>query len=49
MRKNVWIPIIRDKSKEGVDSCNFGMFSWFFNLHMEGLLDSIPFLVVKVG
>ena len=49
MRKNVWISLIRDKSKEGVDSSNFGMFHWFFNLHMEDLLDVIPFFVVKVG
>ena len=49
MRKNVWISLIRDKSKEGVDSCNFGMFPWFFNLHMEDMLDANPFFVVKVG
>ena len=49
MRKNVWISLIRDKSKEGVDSCNFGIFLWFFNLHMEDLLDAIPLFVVKVG
>ena len=49
MRKNVWIDLIIDKSKEGVDSCNFGMLPLFFNLHMEDLLDANPFFVVKVG
>ena len=49
MRKNVWFSLIRNKSKEWVDSFNFGMFPWFFNLHMEDLLDVIPFFVVKVG
>ena len=49
MRKNVWISLIRDKSKEGVDSCNFGMFPWLFNLHKDDLLDANPLFVVKVG
>ena len=47
--KNVWISLIRDKSKEEVDSCNFVMFPWLFNLQMEDLLDVNPFFVVKVG